>query len=49
MYIMLNKYVKKKKKGLLFWRAAVYTFTFLCIWYAFTQIKRWKAHEVTLR
>ncbi len=35
---------------LLFWRVAVNTFTFLCVWYedSFTQMKRSNAHEVTV-
>ncbi len=35
---------------LLFWRVAVNTFTFLCVWNedSFTQMKRSNAHEVIL-
>ncbi len=35
---------------LLFWRVAMNTFTFLCVWNedSFTQMKRSNAHEVIL-
>ncbi len=55
MYILLNKYfccTVFKKLRLLFWRAAVTIFYIsVCIWYedSFTQMKRWNAHDVTLR